>query len=239
MNWSQLYSVTQSPTQGINFYYSQILSSVRSGLQPNASSTPVYVTEYNDNWAFEKDCCRNDPTFGPLWNAVAITDFLNSVYTGASSVPSRIYYYAASEPPYFCIAGTWDSDMDCDRSQYDPYPQYYAYQLLATTDYLGLASGGYMAASVSSANPQAGLLVTAFFNSSQDTILIVNPTSTDLAGTSVTAENPGFNSAVATEYLLNQQNSTITPSALSLTSVSGGFAATVDVPSYSVVAVSL
>jgi PKD repeat protein len=239
MNWSELYSVTQSPTKGIAFYYSEIVALVRQGLQPHPSSTPIYVTEYNDNWVFEKDCCRNDPTFGPLWNTVAIADFLNSVYAGADAVPSRIYYFAASYAPYFCIVGKWNSSMDCDPSQSSPYPQYYAYQLFGTAKYVGLANGGHIAASVASAGAATGTVVTALFNASKNAIVIVNPASTDISQVAVTANNPGFDSVIGTEYLLNRQNPQITTMPLPLTKVSRGFAATVNVPAYSVVVVAL
>ena len=237
MDWEQLYSFTQSPTRGINAYYSQVDGLVRKGSQPHASTTPIYVTEYNDNWAFAHDCCRNDPTFGPLWNSVAIVDFLNSVYLGADQLPAKIYYYAASAPPYFCFAGTWNSNMDCDPSRNDPYPQYYAYQLFSTSKYLGLTSGGHMAASVSSTNPQ--LLVSAFFNSAHNMFVIINPTSSSFPGTLVRAANPGFSSGVATEYLLNRQNPTIRKSYVPLTGAAAGLTTSVDVPAYSVLALSL
>jgi PKD repeat protein len=239
MNWNQLYSTTQSSTKGLAFDYSQVLSLTRQGSQPHASSTPIYVTEYNDNWAFAKDCCRNDPTFGPLWNAVAIADLLNSVYAGADALPGKIYYFAGSEAPYFCIVGRWDASMDCDPSQNNPYPQYYAFQLLAGQNYLGLTTGGYMAASVSSVGAATGTVTTAFFNASQNAIVIINPSSSDLSQVSVTAKNPGFTSAVGSEYLLNRQNPRIATMPLSLTTVSGGFAATVDVPAYSTLVVVL
>lgn len=239
MNWSQLYSTTQSSTKGLAVDYSQVLSLVREGSQPRASSTPIYVTEYNDNWVFAKDCCRNDPTFGPLWNTVAISDLLNTVYAGADTAPSKLYYFAGSFAPYFCLVGMWNSKMDCDPSQNSPYPQYYAFQLFAAANYLGLAKGGYMATSVSSAGAATGVVATAFFNASQNDIVIINPSSSNLTQLSVTAKNPGFSSAVAAEYLLNRQNPHIATMPLSLNAVSGGLEATVDVPAYSTVVVAL
>src|SRR5260370_11396889 len=148
MNWSELYAATQSTTRGEVFHYLTNLTLVREALQPR----PIYVTEFNDNWAFDKDCCRNDPTFGSLWNSVAIVDFLNSVYAGASRVPNKVFYFAGSAPPYFCIVGTWNSNMDCNPSKLQLYPQFYAYALLASPNYLGLSKGGYMARSASPVN---------------------------------------------------------------------------------------
>jgi PKD repeat protein len=94
-----------------------------------------------------------------------------------------------------------------------------------------------MAASVSSTNPQ--LLVTAFFNSVHNTFVIINPTASSFPGTLVRATNPGFSSAGAMEYLLNGQNPTIRKSYVPLSGAAAGFTASVDVPAYSVVALSL
>jgi len=239
MNWSQLYSFTQSTTRGELFYYLQNLALVRKGLQPNAQSTPVYLTEFNDNWVFAHDCCRNDRTFGPLWNSVAVVDFLNSIYTSANSVPAKLFYFAGSAPPHFCLVGTWDSTMDCNPSKLQLYPQFYAYALLASPAYLGLSTGGHMARSVSPINTQSGLLATAFYNSTRDTIVVVNPTSTAFSSVKVTANNAGFSTAVGKLYTLNKANPNITSKSLSLTKITGGYAATISVPAYSTLAITI
>ena len=47
--------------------------------------------------------------------------------------------------------------MDCNASSMEPYPQYYAYQLLASSSYLGLEEGGRMAASGRALNDTIGI----------------------------------------------------------------------------------
>lgn len=239
MNWSQLYAFTQSSTRGERLYYLEDSKLIRAGKQDSPKSTPIYVTEFNDNWVFAKDCCRNDPAYGPLWNSVAIVDFLNTIYAGANSVPTKLFYFAGSAPPYFCIVGQLNSSMNCDPSALDLYPQYYAYMLLASPSYLALSEGGHMAASVSDANTQTGLLATAFYTKGQDSIVLVNPTGSAYSSVTVVAQNPGYSTASATEFTLNKSNPKIASASLSLKTVSGGFQATVNVPAYSTVAINL
>lgn len=237
MTWSSLYTRTQSASNGLPFYYSQISSLVKKGSQPNPGSTPVYLTEYNDNWSFTKDCCRNDPAYAPLWNAAAVADLLNSVYGGANA-PGKIYYFAGSMPP-FCLFGAWDSAMDCNTSQMEPYPQYYLYQLLASNNYLGLEEGGYMAASIIPASTQSGLMATAFYTPNSDSIVIINPTATDYSRTTIEAKNSGYATANATLYLLDEAHGQIQLQSLILANGSNGLSATIAVPAYSTVAVKI
>jgi|HubBroStandDraft_6_1064221.scaffolds.fasta_scaffold77875_2 hypothetical protein len=239
MNWSQLYAFTQSTTRGESLYFLEDTALIRAGKQVTPRSTPIYITEFNDNWVFAQDCCRNDPTYGPLWNTVAVVDFLNTVYAGANSVPTKLFYFAGSAPPYFCIVGQWNSTMNCDPSALDFYPQYYAYQLLASSSYLDLSAGGHMAASVSDANTQTGLLATAFYTSGQDSIVIVNPSGTAYPSVVVQARGTGYLSPSATLYTLNQANPKIASGFLTLNVMAGGYQATVSVPAYSTVAVTL
>jgi hypothetical protein len=238
MTWSDLYSITQSSTRGIAYYYQMIQKLVRAGNQPNAATTPIYVTEYNNNWAYAVDCCRNNPTYAPLWNSLVIADFLNTVYTGGSAVPTRLAYFN-SVGKYFCIMGAWDSSMDCDTSQTYPYPQFYAFQLFASPSYLNLQAGGNMAVSVSPGSTTSGLSATAFYTSTADEVVVVNPTSTPYSAVGVKFANPGIVSATGTAYLLNSSNGQITSQSASLTLASGVYSATVQVPAYSTVAISL
>lgn len=239
MTWSQLYAFTQSSTRGELLYYLRDLALIRKGLQPNAKSTPIYITEFNDNWVFAQDCCRNSPTYGPLWNSVAIVDFLNTVYSGANSVPTKLFYFAGSAPPYFCIAGTWNSSMNCAAGSLELYPQYYAYKLLASSSYLGLSAGGHMALKVTPVNTQTGLLATAFYTTKQDSIVIINPTGTAISGVTVAASNIGYTSAAATEFTLNKANPKIASASLPLKKITGGYQATITVPAYSTVAIAI
>jgi hypothetical protein len=239
MDWSQLYTYTQSPTWGLANYFKIIESLVHSSHQSNAASTPIYITELNTGWAHAVDCCRNDPTYAPLWNSVAITDFLNVVYSGDFGVPRQLSYFNALGS-YFCILGKWDSDMDCDPSETEPYPQFYAYKLFASPDYLDLQAGGHMASSVSPANTTTGLNATAFYTSAADNVVIINPTSSSHSGVKVALTNPGFPSApTGTVFLLNRENLQISTQSVSLTPISGGYSATVEVPAYSTVALSV
>jgi PKD repeat protein len=239
MTWSSLYSYTQSSTQGLAHYYKMVESLVRAGYQPNPASTPIYISEYNDNWVFSVDCCRNNPTYGSLWNSVAITDFLNVVYSGTSAVPTRLSYFN-SAGSYFCIMGEWDSKMDCNASAMEPYPQFFAFKLFASPEYLDLQTGGHMAASVSPASTTSGLTATAFYTSTADNVVVVNPTSTNYSAVNINFIGPGITSwPKGVVYLLNASHGQISSESATVRSISGGYAATVEVPPYSTVALSL
>ena len=146
---------------------------------PSPGSTPIYITEYNTNWAFFQDCCKNNPTYAPLFNSLYLTDMLNSVYNGVPQMPAKVYYFAGSAYPYFCLIGVKDSNNDCLYSAGAtpvPYPQYYAYDLLASPSYLGLSAGGHMAKTISTpTGGGGGLATTAFYTASQDAVVIINP----------------------------------------------------------------
>lgn len=238
MTWAQLYGYTQSSTQGLAHYYQLIDSAVRAGHQPNAASTPIYLSEYNDNWAYALDCCRNDPTYAPLWNSLAVADLLNTVYTGAKAVPSQLSYFN-SAGKFFCILGNWDAAMDCDASALNPYPQFYAYKLFASPDYLDLQAGGHMAASVSPASTTSGLTATAFYTEKADNVVVINPTATNYGTVAVALNNSGLAGATAAAYLLNKSNGQITTESVTLTPVSGGYSAQLAVPAYSTLALSI
>lgn len=239
MTWNSLYSRTQSSTQGELYYYKMMYNLVRAGKQPNPSSTPIFVSEYNDGWSYEQDCCRNSQTYGALWNMTALLDFINSYYAGTNAAPARLFYYAGNAAPFFCIAGTWNSTMNCDPTSTALYPQFYAFKLLASPSYLGLNQGGHMATSVSAANSQSGLLATAFFTGSKDVVVIVNPTATYYSAVKVVANNAGFSSAKGTRYLLNSYHYQIASNSLTLSKISGGYSVYVQVPAYSTVAVTV
>jgi len=154
-SFGTIYSLTQNTTTGAAPVFAAAAKLVAAGKQPNPSRTPVYVDEFNTNWAFMKDCCRNSPTYAPVWNALYVSDMLNTVYSGTAHVPGQLTYYAAVSLPYFCVVGDWNANMDCSHNSGSPvpYPQYYAYQLMASSSYLGMNQGGHMASSVSSLRP--------------------------------------------------------------------------------------
>jgi hypothetical protein len=234
-----LYSITQG-----NFasWFTNIAKLVHAGKQPNAASTPVYVSEWNDGWPFMLDCCRNDPTYSPVMNGLMILDYMNTVYSGSGAVPGKLFYYSASAFPYFCMIGVWDSQMTCQYpagSTPVPYPSYHPYNLVSSPNYLGLVNGGNMAVSVTPGTTSSGLAATAFYTGSKDAILIVNPTSISYSGVNVTFNNAGLPGAQGTYYLIEGPNNTIATLPVTLTTTSSGYNASVNIPPYSVIAVGI
>ncbi len=234
-----LLNKTQDASTGFAAVYKQVDGLVRSGAQPGAASTPIYMDEYNSDWAFLNDCCRNDPTYAPLWNSLAIVDLLNSTYSGASAAPTKLLYYAVSNPP-FCLLGQIDAQMDCDyptSGAPQPYPQYYAFQLFASPSFLGLANGASLAHAVSSST--SDLVPGAFYGAKGDTVVIVNPSSHDHGNVTIFLQNPGMEASQATVYTLNSSNPAIATSAATLSTSDAGDLVTVAVPQQSTVAVTL
>jgi Glycosyl hydrolases family 39/PKD domain len=235
MSWDTLNTDTQSTVAP---FYTSVEALVRKGSQANAAATPLYVTELNANWAYAVDGMRNDPTYGPLWNSAALTDLLNVVYNGAQAVPSKIFYFAAASQ-YFCLLGELDANMDCNPSATNPYPQFYAYQLFGSAQYLNLQAGGNMAAWITTGTTKNPILATAFYNSTGDSVVIVNPTSTSYNAMPVSLLSTGLVSVTGTSYLLNDTNSQISTESFAVTSTSGGYTGTIAVPAYSTVAITL
>ena len=236
-----LYEMTQDPSVGAFANYNKTLAQVALGKQPGGASTPVYVTEYNSNWAFFKDCCRNDSTYAPLWNSLYVADMLDSVYNGSARVPDRLYYFAGTAYPYFCLIGVRDTNMDCLYSTGATpvaYPQYYAYQLFGGSNYLGLATGGYMAKSISTPTGGGGLATTAFYTGAQDSVVIINPTSTSYPQISVTFANPGLSATQGTLFQI-ESGLEINSIPISFSSQGTSRTTTIDVPPYSVQAIAI
>ena len=235
-----LYQLTQDKSNGPAAVFLQAEKLVAAGKQPLGPATPVYVDEFNTNWEFKKDCCRNDPTYAPVWNGLYVSDMLDTVYFGAQRAPGQLTYYSANTNPYFCVVGDWNSSMNCDLSPSqspEPYPQYYAYQLMASADYLDMNSGGFLAASVA---PQArgdGIAVTAFYTQKQDSILIVNPMGHAITE-SVTVQNPGYSSATATLFQVENGKS-IGRSGLETLQSASTMTISVTVPAYSVLGIAI
>ena len=238
--YASLYQKTQESDNGAQRIYSKVYDAVKAGSQPLGANTPIYISEFNTNWAFFKDCCRNDPTYAPLWNALYVTDLLNIAYKGIP-VPNKMIYFASSAYPWFCMIGVLDQNMDClnsSESVLQPYPQYYTFQLLSSRNYLGLVDGGYLSKSVDPPSGAGGLAVTAFYNSRQDAILITNPTSAAYSQTQVTLQNVGFGTPNATLYQI-VNGALINSSSLALSPQGTGYSATVDIHAYSVQAISV
>jgi hypothetical protein len=217
---------------------------VKDGKTPLGSKMPVYFSEFNDNYAFEADCCRNDPTYSPLFNSMVVAQIFNSVYSGASQLPTKMVYYAAAQKP-FCVLGVENAAMDCTPASSNalltPYPQLYTYQLISASGYLDLVDGGHMASSVtlSSAAESQGLIATAYYTATTDSILIINPTSSSFSGVSVDVNNPGFSSPNANLYTVNEANRRISTWPASLLPIASGSQARFDIPAHSVLAISL
>ena len=238
-----VYQVTQDDLGPSNTYaYAGTLAA--GGKQPQGKNLPIYITEYNLNWTFNKNCCQNDPTYGPLWNALVVADLLNEpfAYSGAPNSISKLIYYAATAPPYYCLIGEIDTNMDCTYpagSTPQPYPQYFAYQLYGSPSYLGLQNGGYMAASSYPGNMGAGLVVTAFYTSTLDAIVLINPTPNTYTNMPINIANTGYSSAQGTLYkIVNGQS--IQSSTASLQSQGGTtYTTTVSMGPYSVQAISV
>jgi hypothetical protein len=199
------------------------------------ATTPIYVTEYNTNWAFYKDCCRNDPAYAPVWNALYVTDLLDTAYLGLTA-PGKLIYFAGSAYPWICMIGVLDPNLDCLYSQngtMQGYPQYYTYQLLSSYQYLGLVAGGHMAKTVSPPVGGGGLAVTAFYTASKDSILITNPTAEHYAQIQINLQNVGYGTPSATLYQI-VNGALINSSSLALTQQGSTYTTTIDIPPYSV-----
>ncbi len=211
------------------------------GKQPGGANTPIYVTEFNTNWAFFQDCCRNDPTYAPVWSALYAADMLNSVYNGSSHMPNKLDYFAGSAYPWFCMIGVKDANSDCLYSEGAtpvPYPQYYAFQLLASPAYLGLQGGGNMAKSISTPTGGGGLATVAFYTPTQDALVIINPTPTSYPAINVSFANSGFSDTQGTLYTI-QNGAQINAANISFAVQGTSLNTTIAVPPYSVQAISL
>jgi len=237
-----VYQKTQNTGAGPLDVYLNAAKLVGLGKQPQGKNLPIYNTEYNLNWNFAKNCCANDYTYSPVWNGMYIADLLNSVYVGAPNTPSQMVYFAAVAQPYFCLVAQIDANMDCSYpvgSVPQPYPQYFLYQLLGATRYLGLQDGGYMAKSISPSTLGNGLVVTAFYTTNLDAIVLINPTQETFTNITVSAANTGLASPQGTLYqIVNGQS--IQSSPISLQSLGGTSYSTVaTIEPYSVQAISI
>ena len=119
------------------------------------------------------------------------------------------------------------------------YPQYFLYQLFGSTSYLGLQNGGTMAQSVAPGPLGNGLVVTAFFTTNLDAVVLSNPTGETLNNVPVSMANTGLTSASATLYRIENGES-IDSLSLSLNSTGGtSYSTTVTMEPYSVQAISI
>jgi hypothetical protein len=231
---------TQNSGLGPLDYYLTATRLVAAGKQPQGKNLPIYNSEYNINWDYAKTCCQNDPTYSPVWNGLFVAGGLNAVYSGAPNVMQHMVYFAATAHPYFCLIGEINANMDCTYPTNPvPYPQYYLYQLFGSPTYLGLQNGGYMANSISPAYLGNGLVVTAFYTTNLDAIVLINPTGETLNNVPITISNSGLSSASGTLYQI-ENGQTINSSSVSLRSTGGtSYATNVTLQPYSVQAISI
>ncbi|MGB7190568.1 MAG: choice-of-anchor D domain-containing protein, partial [Acidobacteriaceae bacterium] len=239
-----LYQKLLDPKHGVQALFLQAYNQVKAGKTPLGAKMPIYFDEYNDDWAFEPECCRNSPTYSPLFNSMTVAQLLNSVYNGAGEVPGMLIYYSAAQQT-FCLLGIVNSAMNCNKAatgdQAQPYPQWYTYQLMFAPSFLDLQDGGHMAASVtlSSSASSAGLIATGWYTGTKNAILVINPTASSFAGVTVQMNNPGLSSPTSTLYTINAQNPQVSQWPASTVAASGGLQTTFDLPPYSVIAIAL
>jgi hypothetical protein len=100
-----------------------------------------------------------------------------------------------------------------------------------------MSAGGYMAKSISTPTGGGGLATTAFYTSTQDSVVITNPTAVSYPQITVTLVNPGFSDTQGTLYQI-QNGSEITSTPISFSSNGTSRTTTIDVPPYSVQAIS-
>lgn len=250
-SWDQttpsLLNATQNRQNGVSATFEKISAYVRAGSQPYATSTPIYIDEYNTNTGLP-DCCRNNPTYAPLWNSLFVTDILNSVIDthstwGPAQALPHLTYFATNYPPpkSFCMFGD-PTNYDCAlTNNIQPYPQYYSYRLLSDPNYLNLNHGGFIANSASA--KLSGIDVTGFFTNTANNIFIVNTSNNDYTNLNVFAKNAGDSASQQTAqlYVLNSENPSISSLQTTLTRSSdgSGYYANFSVPHYSTVALSI
>jgi len=238
---------------GLAGVYRYVYNYVKAGLQPNAAATPIYIDEYNVTATYSHDCCRNDPTYAPLFNAIVVQDAIN---LGNSSLPiPKLLYFAAQDwfpgapgASFFCLIGTVDAAMDCaynstTLSSDVPYPQYYAYSLISGT--LGLTNGGFLSKPPYPPIDQGGLTVSGFYTSGaapKDLVVITNPTKINYSSITVNLQNAFTtlpSATTATLYTLNPSNPHVANTSLPLTVSGNGFTVKVPVPAYTVLGIAV
>jgi Glycosyl hydrolases family 39 len=236
---ASLYARTVSPTTGLAAIYKSIAAAA-------GSNVPVLLDEYNDDWDFFNDCCKNQPTYSAVWNALVFTTIMNTAYTGVPPLQHLSYYSASNQP--FCMLGyTGDGLYGCGATAQLPYPQFRVFELLASHNFLDLqAGGGHLALSASqtAALNTAGLVVTAFYTpGGADSVVLVNPTATAVSNKVLVMQNHGFTIPTATQYLLNGTTYSATHPvagvAVPLTASGSSVKATVTIPPYSVLAIKV
>jgi Glycosyl hydrolases family 39 len=240
---------TQDSLLGVAAEYEQVAKAVRAGKQPNAAHTPIYIDEYNMNPCVP-NVCRNDPTLSPLDQGLFVVDLLNTVndtqskYGAAGAVPAGLAYYTWFTPQgNLCMFGVINAKMDCgpQGSPLQPYPQYYAYNVLGGANYLDMTNGAYMA-KAASAKP-SGVYVTGFYSKNKDSFVLVNTTGTDHPTLNVLAQNPGKASGTTANVYkikvdLSHPVDSIINQQVKLIAGSNGYGMVVHLPPYTMIGIS-
>jgi hypothetical protein len=225
-----LYEDMQDPSSGAAGWYRQTAQLLKS----MNLNIPIYITEFNTGSGPYQDCCRNDQTYAPVFTELYVTDLLDQAYEG-SPVPGKILYSAGTAYPWTCLIGTVDANRNClysSNAALEPYPQYYALQLIAGT--LGLEQGGFMAKSITPQAGSGGLAGTAFYTEGGDSIVLVNPTPRAYSSVPVVFLKSGLTNSSATLYQI-VNGAGINSSSLALT----GSRVRINIPPYSVQAITL
>lgn len=239
MTWQQAYDTTQNPTAGLAYYYRLFEQTTRKGQQPDAAHTPIMITEYNTNYAYQVNDVQNTAIYGPLWNMVAVADFVD--VTQGSLPPSRlIYFMSADSKGYFCLEGVQGGDPKmCTppsagqpyNAVYVPYPPLLAYQMLCAQDFMNLDDAGFSVVPAPAA--PGGLLTMAVYTGSADSLVLINPTGTGITGLKVDMKKLGIKATRGQIFVLN--NGELSKSDLKV-AAADRFRTSVDVPAYSTVA---
>jgi hypothetical protein len=248
-----LVATEQDAQFGVTAQYEQVVNIVRSGKQPNAGSTPIYIDEYSVS-SCNPTVCQNDPTYSPLMNALFVIDYLNaandnkSPYGATGVVPAGLAFYSWDIPlHYLCMFGAFDQSMDCGGqfgTNIQPYPDYYTYQLFGASNYVDMTNGAYVA--TTTLVKPAGVYVCGLFSRTKDSVVIVNPTSQAFTTLHVFVQNPGKVSGTqanvfTVKFSFSNPASSISTTPVNLVPVPGGsgYIATIKVPAYTTVALSL
>jgi hypothetical protein len=212
------------------------------GSQPNASATPIFITEFNTFTNGQGDCCANSATYAPIWNGLVVSELLRAVSKGAKRAVSGLYYYAAAAPwSKQCLVGQIDPAMDCAWNSdqlVQGYPQYHAFELIFAPEFLDLTEGGFIASSQQ--NGVEGIAAAAFYTASSDSVMLVNTSGTELRRVPIRLYRVGLgaNKRISM-FLLNSATTAILRQVLSATQEDGGYTLQLDIPPYSLIGLSV
>jgi hypothetical protein len=245
-NWGKELDYEQGPR--FRNFANDVYGYIHAGLQPNASSTPLWINEYDTavGRVFVKshnrpdDACRFAPCNG-LFQGLFIADQIASVYDSNHGM-ARTWMYDINASNH-CIFGTATGDTEnCVSSSFPPMPNYYAFKLINGTlaDGLDLGSGGNALQQYSSGQP-SDTVTAGWYNGSGNHFFIVNPGANSYTITFV-FKNTGYVSWTgAGTHLWDSVNgpTTITTNSITMTksNASDWTASAITVPPYSILGV--